>query len=170
MPRTAIDWRELCALRMTRTLARQPRKKVSRDYLASLPKREAIVVSPDEFGGLARAGVIAEPPAPPEPAPTSERKDRLRPRRSKTSMGRNGDGITDHVLLRYLERVIGVDMDAVRATILDAVNNGTRDGDWVRGADGNMYAIAPHAKVYGILTVLTPGMELKLNEAGDRYD
>lgn len=85
-------WRELCAQRLTRTLARQPRKRVSRAYLASLPKRDKIIVSPEEFGPLPER--VAKGPAKTtagehgQPA-TARRKDRLRPSK-KTEFHREG--------------------------------------------------------------------------------
>lgn len=76
------DWREVCARRLTATLARKPRRKNSRDYMASLPKRAPIIVAPNEF--------IAAKPKParaPEPDKTASlRKDRLRPRAKRIAV------------------------------------------------------------------------------------
>lgn len=83
---------EIAALRMTRFLASVPRKQKTHDYLASMPRRERIVVTADDYAGLTKtearqAGKTAErdaaryrlweergkPPSPP-------RIDRMRPR------------------------------------------------------------------------------------------
>lgn len=42
-------WQEACARKLTATLNRQPRRKKTRDYVKTLPKRSPIVVSPAEF-------------------------------------------------------------------------------------------------------------------------
>jgi 5-methylcytosine-specific restriction endonuclease McrA len=89
------DWRDVCAKRMTQTLARNPRRGKTRAYLATLPKRKSIVVSPDEYVLVSRHDARlnqalqkvrdAQRYADWErrgkpPSPSLPRKDRVRPR------------------------------------------------------------------------------------------
>lgn len=67
---------EKCARRMTATLARPPRHPKSRALLAQLPKRERVIVRPDDYITATFQPVRVEHSFLAEPAP---RKDRMRP-------------------------------------------------------------------------------------------
>lgn len=73
------DTLEACARRMTATLARSPRHPRTRAYLATLPKRERVIVDPSDFLSATFQPYAQEHSflASPEP-----RKDRLRPKAS----------------------------------------------------------------------------------------
>lgn len=91
---------ELAAARMTRTLARSGRKAKTRAYVASLPKRKKIVVTPDDYPLITRAQAKYDNALQKirdearyadwvkrgkPPSPTTPRKDRRRPRAVQTS-------------------------------------------------------------------------------------
>lgn len=91
----AEQWQELAAARMTRFLNSKPRHAKTRSYLATLPKRQRIVVHPLDYPDISRAEakkakalqaardakryaqweLRGKPPS-----PTAPRKDRIRPR------------------------------------------------------------------------------------------
>lgn len=99
----AEQWQELAAARMTRFLARPAKNAKTRAYLATLPKRNKIVVKPEDYPLLitradARNDYVMQQMRdaqryadwerrgkPPSPS-TPPRKDRLRPRAKR---GRN---------------------------------------------------------------------------------
>lgn len=99
------QWQERCAVRMTGLLARQPRRGKTRAYLAAMPKRPPIVVSPTDFPIVSRAEarldevrqIIRDAQRYADweargkpPSPTLPRRDRLRP-----SARRGRDGIRE---------------------------------------------------------------------------
>jgi 5-methylcytosine-specific restriction endonuclease McrA len=90
------DWLMLAAQRMTRTLARKPRSAKTRKYFATLPKRDKIIVRPEDYPLVvtrAEARLNAALQAIRDaqrykdwerrgkpPSPTQPRRDRVRPR------------------------------------------------------------------------------------------
>lgn len=87
-----------CAIRMTAFLATPPRSRKTRKYLSTMPKRERIVVCPDDYPRISRSDARScaalqavrdaqrysdwERRGKP-PSPSAPRKDRLRPGASR---------------------------------------------------------------------------------------
>ncbi len=61
--------------------------------------------------------------------------------------------VTDHALIRWLERVHGIDMDAMRAEIAEAVHDALAAGATALTADGAHYVLNPQTRT--VITVLT---------------
>lgn len=60
--------------------------------------------------------------------------------------------VTDHALMRYLERVMGYDLQPIRARIAEAVRTGTEAGAKCVSAEGVTF----HLDGFKVITI-TPG-------------
>lgn len=74
--------------------------------------------------------------------------------------------VTDHAVLRFLERVHGVDVEAARRHIAGRCTNGNSKGAVGVLADGVRYVIRNSC----VVTVLLPHMPQSLVQAEERDD
>jgi hypothetical protein len=57
------------------------------------------------------------------------------------------DRVTDHALLRYLERAMSIDLDYIRGQIIEVVDGGEQLGTrHIRGTDGITYVVTPNTR------------------------
>ncbi|GIT85428.1 hypothetical protein [Roseobacter sp. OBYS 0001] len=66
------------------------------------------------------------------------------------------DIVSDHAVLRYLERVYGVDIDGVRARITEITAEGRENGACGIKADGVSYKISKSGRVVTVHGVSAP--------------
>lgn len=62
--------------------------------------------------------------------------------------------VTDHALVRYIERYLDVNLDAVRQQIRDKTEDAIRAGALTIQIDGFLFTLAP--KDRSVITILTP--------------
>ena len=67
--------------------------------------------------------------------------------------------VSDHALVRWLERVQDIDVSAYRASIADIVRNAMEEGATSIQVDGFLYLFDPHTST--VITVLTPEQRKK---------
>ena len=65
--------------------------------------------------------------------------------------------VTDHALVRYIERVAGIDLTEVRAAIRAHVREAMRAGAHGVQKDGFIYKLDPHSQ--SVLTVIKKGFD-----------
>ena len=62
--------------------------------------------------------------------------------------------VTDHAVLRWIERVHGIDIDIIRAFIADATREAINAGATGVQVDGYLYVLSPDNR--SVVTVLSP--------------
>lgn len=76
----------------------------------------------------------------------------------------SGETVTDHAVLRYLERVYGVDVKGIRKRIALSTEVARKAGASAAISDGVKYALSPNGRVTTVTGITKP-----MTNRGERW-